>query len=357
VIIKSARFYSPLEPHVYRLDTASSYSILRERVNPRMNILVTGATGFIGRHLVGALSKTYSVRCLARKSSDITPLKDLNVEVAYGDLLLKESLGPALDGIDLVYHLAGEVYSRKKSDYYKGNVLATQNLLEACKEKGIKRIIFLSSVGVYKPTTKETLLTEESECEPLTIYGKTKLEAERLIKKSNIPWIIIRAPVIFGPSQPPVLNKFFSDALNKQKMFVIGEGNNLRSLCYIENLIEGLMLLPRKQDIEARTFLFSDDVPYTFNEIIKTMSTVTNGKIRVVHLPNILGDISWRLHNFMVNVFHLYFVELYSVKTMQINLGCDISKAKTDLGYNPTVGLELGIKRTAEWVRNNLSNY
>ncbi len=112
-----------------------------------MNILITGATGFIGRHLAGALSKTFSVRCLVRKTSDITALKDLNVDIAYGDLLVKESIRPALDGIDLVYHLAGEVYSRRKKDYYKGNVLATQNLLEACKEKGTKRIIFLSSCG------------------------------------------------------------------------------------------------------------------------------------------------------------------------------------------------------------------
>ena len=71
-----------------------------------MNILITGATGFIGRHLTAALSKTYSVRCLVRKSSDIKELTDLNVDLAYGDLLAKGSLPSALDKIDLVYHLA-----------------------------------------------------------------------------------------------------------------------------------------------------------------------------------------------------------------------------------------------------------
>jgi nucleoside-diphosphate-sugar epimerase len=257
-----------------------------------------------------------------------------------------------LDGIDLVYHLAGEVYSRKKSDYYKGNVLATQNLLDVCKEKGTKRIIYLSTVGVYKPAITRTLLTEESECEPLTIYGKTKLDAEELVKKSNIPWVIVRAPVIFGPSQPEVLNKFFLDGLNKQKMYVIGEGTNLRSLCYIENLIGGLMLLTRKRDIERRTFLFSDGIPYTFNEIIATMSTVTNHKIKVIHLPNIMGDISWKFHNFMVNIFNLYFVELYSLKTMQLNLGCDISKAKQEIGYDPSLSLEAGLGSTIAWVKS-----
>ena len=76
-----------------------------------MNILITGATGFIGKHLTAALSEIHSVRCLVRKTSDVKELRDLNVDLVYGDLLEKNSLAPALDGIDLVFHLAGEVYS------------------------------------------------------------------------------------------------------------------------------------------------------------------------------------------------------------------------------------------------------
>jgi len=182
-----------------------------------MNILITGATGFIGKHLARALSEIYSVRCLVRKTSDISDLRNLNVEMAHGDLLVKDSLESALDGIDLIYHLAGEVYSRKKDDYYKGNILSTNNLLEICKEKGIKRIIYLSSTAVYKPMADKILLTEESKCEPITFYGKTKLHAEQLIKQHNVPWVIVRAPVIYGPHQPTLLNRFFLDAFNKRK--------------------------------------------------------------------------------------------------------------------------------------------
>jgi len=318
-----------------------------------MNVLITGATGFIGKHLTAALSKTYSVRCLVRKTSDIKELRDLNVDLAYGDLLDKTSLLPALDKIDLVYHLAGEVYSRKKDDFYKGNVLATQNLLEACKEKGTKRIIFLSSVGVYKPVISRTLLTEKSECEPITYYGKTKLDAEEIIKKYDIPWVIVRAPIVYGPSQPHVLNRFFLNVINGEKIYVVGDGNNLRSLCYIDNLIEGLILLAGKQDKEGKHFLLSDDLPYTFNDIIATASTVIKHKIEVVHLPKILGDISWVVYNLMANLLDLYFLELYSMKMMQLNLGCDITKAKKEMGYNPTVTLEAGIKKTIEWIKNN----
>ena len=318
-----------------------------------MNILVTGATGFIGRHLTAALSKSYSVRCLVRKTSDISGLRNFNVNITYGDLLVKDSLWPALDKIDLIYHLAGEVYSRHKDDYYKGNVLATQNLLEACKEKGTKRIIFLSSIGVYKPVTTKTLLTEESECEPITFYGKTKLVAEGLVKKYNIPWVIVRAPIIYGPQQPPILNRFFLNGFNKRKIYIVGKGDNPRSYCFIGNLVDGLMLLAVKPGINGETYILSDNSPYTFDEIITTISALIDQKIKVVHLPNILGNISWQIYNLVGKLFNLYFIELYAMKTMQLHWGCDITKAKKEIGYVPNVTLRMGIKSTMDWIKNN----
>jgi nucleoside-diphosphate-sugar epimerase len=317
-----------------------------------VNILITGATGFIGRHLTGALSKTYPVRCLVRKTSDISVLRNSNVEIAYGDLLIKDSLRPALDGIDLVYHLAGEVYSRKKVDYYKGNILATQNLLGISKEKGVKRIIYLSSVAVNKPLRNSGLLNEESECAPITLYGITKLEAERLIKESDLPFVIARAPVVYGPYQPPAINKFFLDAITKKKVYVIGHGENLRSLCFANNLTDGLMLLANSSGTEGKTFILSDEEPYTFNQIIHTISKVICQKIKIIYLPNILGDISWQVYNLMGNLFDLYFVELYAIRTMQMHLGCDITKAKKEIAYKPSVSLDAGVKNTVEWIEN-----
>ena len=318
-----------------------------------MNILVTGATGFIGRHLTAALSKTHFVRCLVRKSSDTSVLSDSNTEIIYGDLLDRNSLGPALDGIDLVYHLAGEVYSRRKVDYYKGNVVATQNLLEACKETGPKRVIFLSSIAVFKPATKQTLLTEESECEPMTYYGKTKLNAEGLIKKSDIRWVIVRAPIIYGPYQPAIVNRFFLDAFNKRKIYAIGKKSIPRSLCFIDNLIDGLVLLLNKPDSNGKIYIFSDDSPYTLDQIAAKISLVTERKIEVVHLPNSLGTISWQIYKVMGKLFNLYFIELYALKTMQLHWECDIGKAKKEIAYNPNVTLERGIKDTMDWIKTN----
>lgn len=317
-----------------------------------MNILITGSTGFIGRYLADALSAKYFVRCLVRNTSNIKELKNLNVDIVYGDLLDKTSLGPALNGIDLVYHLAGEVYSRRKKDYYKGNVLATQILLEACKEKGIKRIIFLSSVGVYKPVDNKTLLTEDSECNPITYYGKTKLQAEEIIKNYNIPWVIVRAPVVYGPRQPDVIGKLFTDAIIKKKIFFLGNGEYLRSLCFVRNLVEGLRILAEKSTVIRKTFIISDAPPRTFNEIISDISLIIKQRIKIIYLPNFLGDIAWQVYKIMFRFFHLSFVELYRLKTMQINIGCDITKAREEIGYTPVVNLTESFRLTIDWIRS-----
>jgi nucleoside-diphosphate-sugar epimerase len=280
-------------------------------------------------------------------------LRNLNVDLYYGDLLSKDSLGVALDKVDVIYHLAGEVYSRKKDDYYKGNILATQNLLEACKERSPKRIIFLSSVGVYKPVATETLLTEESECKPITFYGKSKLDAEEVIKKYDGPWVIVRAPVIYGPHQLAVMKRFFLDAINNRTLYFIGNGNNLRSLCFVDNLVEGLVLLGNRADVDGKIYILSDNAPYTFNEIIQTASRVLQQKVKVFHLPSFLGDLSWKIYRLMDSVFDLCLVELYALKKMQLHEGYDITKAKREIGYNPSITLEKGIQRTIDWMRDN----
>ncbi len=321
-----------------------------------MNILVTGATGFIGRHLTAALSKNYSVRCLVRKSSDTSALKDFNIEIAYGDLLDQNTLRPALDGIDLVYHLAGEVYSRRKNDYYNGNILATENLLNICKNKHVSRIIYLSSAAVYKPITTKTLLTEESECAPITIYGETKLQAERLIRESGLVFTIVRAPVVYGPYQPAAINQFFLNAVRRKKVYVIGRGENFRSLCFAHNLVEGL-LLANSTNGKGETFVLSDEEPYTLNQIVKAISNATIEKTKVIYLPGIVGDISWQVYKLMGSVFDMYFVELYGVKTMRMQLGCDISKARKEIAYKPPVTLEAGIKSTVEWIEKKLRGF
>jgi nucleoside-diphosphate-sugar epimerase len=113
------------------------------------------------------------------------------------------------------------------------------------------------------------------------------------------------------------------------------------------------MLLANKPGANGKLYILSDDSPYTFDEIITTICGIIGQKVKVVHLPSILGNISWQINNFMGKLFNLYFVELYAMKTMQLHWRCNITKAKKEIGYNPNVTLEMGIKSVMDWIKND----
>ncbi|MCM8792664.1 MAG: NAD(P)-dependent oxidoreductase [Candidatus Omnitrophica bacterium] len=322
-----------------------------------MNILVTGATGFIGRHLVKRLLEArHSVRCLVRKASNINNLKNFRVDLYEGDLLQPKSLEGILEGIDLVYHLAGIVSSRQTSKFYIGNVIATKNLLEICKNSKIKNFIYVSSIAVYQPPSSKTLLDENSPCKPITPYGKTKLEAERLVlhyfHNYNLPIVIVRGSVVYGPFETEVVTKFFLNLIKKKKIFVIGDGDNFRSLSYIDNFIDGLLLVGEHLESIGRIYNLSDQKAYTLNEILETSSRIIGAKIKIVFLPNWLGNIFWLIYNILEKLFRIFSIELYSIKVLSMNLGCDVSKIANELGYSSQIDLKEGLRRTFEWIRD-----
>ena len=291
-----------------------------------MNILVTGATGFIGRHLVRRLIEAkHSVRCLIRKTSNINNLRGLEVDLFKGDLLQIKTLEGIVDGIDLVYHLSGVVSSKRVSEFYKGNVIATRNLLEICKNSKIKKIIYISSVAVYQPFTDKTLLDENSPCNPITPYGRSKLEAEKIVQyyfdNYNLPILILRGSVIYGPFQTEVVTNFFLNLIKKKKVFVIGDGNNFRSLNYIDNFIDGLLLAGEHPKAIGKTYNLSDQKAYTLNEIIETSSQIIGSKISIIYLPNWIGGISWFIYNILEKLFKIFSIELYSIRVLSLNLG------------------------------------
>jgi nucleoside-diphosphate-sugar epimerase len=321
-----------------------------------MKILITGATGFIGRHLVKTLSEEgHSIRCLVRKSSNIDFLKVFGCEFFYGDLYQAGTLQGISKDIDIVYHLGGVVISRNKGDFYRTNVLGAKNLLETCKTENIKRFIYISSIAVYSPPQEHILLTEESPLDPITPYGKSKLEAERLVlqysKQYGLPAVIIRAPLIYGPDHPEVLNNFFKSAIHKNRIVIVGDGNNYRSFCYIENFIEGLKLVMENDKAIGKTYVISDSSAYTLKEIINEIAKTIHANIKIISLPNFLSRISWALYKFFNGFFSLDLVELYVIRTLGLNLGFDISKIKSDLSFNPTYSLSEGLARTINWVK------
>ena len=156
-----------------------------------MKAFVTGATGFVGSHLVDLLlANVFEVTCLRRKTSSVKWLEGKNVNFVEGDLYSNEALEKAIKDVDYVFHVAGVVKAKNKEGFERGNNLAAKNLIEitASVNPTLKKFVLVSSLAVCGPNLSSEPLTEEYIPRPITTYGRTKREAEKevLIKEENI---------------------------------------------------------------------------------------------------------------------------------------------------------------------------
>ncbi|MFH1678492.1 MAG: NAD-dependent epimerase/dehydratase family protein, partial [Candidatus Omnitrophota bacterium] len=216
----------------------------------KQKVLITGASGCLGIHLIRfLLDKGFSVRALVRKSSKIEAIKDLDVEIFYGDLKEKETFIDAVEGVDTVVHAAAAVRGTWQ-EYLESTVKGTENLLQACRNNNIKKFIYISSIGVsdfFASLSDGKEINEETPylTAHLTSYVRSKIEAEKVVLRYyedyKFPVVIIRPGPIYGPGfklYPPRLGY----PLGAKRILVAGEGKNTMPYVYVDNLSQAIFL-------------------------------------------------------------------------------------------------------------------
>ena len=253
-------------------------------------VLVTGATGFTGMTLVRKLAKAGAkLRAIARLSSNLEPLEDLNIKWFRGEIWDETVLNQAAQGVHYIFHLAAALNEEKaaEEDYRKVHVYSTQILAKAVHNQSqFKRFLQVSTVGVHGHIEIDRA-DENYRFAPGDAYQSTKLEAEQWLqayaKKTDLSYSIVRPTPIYGPGDKRLL-KFFKMA-QRGFTLMLGGGKGMYHLVHVEDLVNVFLLAATKPEAEREIFIGAADNPISIIEMGRVIGRAIGKKPRVIRLP------------------------------------------------------------------------
>ncbi len=340
------------------------------------NILVTGATGFIGQHLTRKLldiNGNGSVRAVYRDDSDsgskLYFFREEEIDSRKADISERESISGIMDGIDTVYHLAAisrNDLRKTWEDFYAVNVQGTINLLEEAKGAGVKRFVFVSTVEAAGFGDGVSPRKESDPPNPENNYGKSKLMAERQTLSGTWPMecTALRLPMIYGPGTFLIVPKLFG-MVRRGFYPMIGGGSAKMEFCYVDNAVDGIILAGGKKEAAGELFYVSDERSYSIKEVVSTIAESSGKRVLFVNIPIFLAKflgLCWEIAAKILPFPPI--VSKYSRKpffsretvfwtTRDVNT-VSTEKIKSVLGYSPRVNIKDGTRKTAEWLNENL---
>ena len=323
-----------------------------------MKALITGATGFIGSHLAEhLLARGYEVRAVLRPTSDKKYIQHLPLEYVNGGFSDAESLREAVEGVDVIYHVAGVVASKDRKGFFEGNQLATRNLLEAVRRYNpeLKRFIHVSSQAAVGPSVSpDTPVDESAPLKPITTYGESKAAAEKevLAAMNDIPCTIVRPPAVYGPRDVGVYS--FFQVTRRGFSPLIGFDKKLVSLVHVGDLVRGFIEAGESERGVGETYFISSEQFYTWQEVGEiTAKVLGKQRARFLRVPHSLvfaaAGISGFLSRFQKKPAILDFEKGRDLT--RAYWICSVSKATEHFGYHQQISLEKGITETIAWYR------
>ncbi len=323
-----------------------------------MRVLVTGASGFTGGHLARALVRRgYRVRALVRRPEAAAPLSADGIEVVAGALEDRQALARAVEGAQVVYHLAA-IYRQAGlpvSTYKAVNTDAVAHVIEAAANAGASRVVHCSTVGVHGGLA-EPPGNEDAPLQPGDVYQRTKLEGERAARdaavRTGLPVTIARPSGIYGPGDRRLLKLFRGVA--RRRFLVLGSGNIFYHLTYIDDLVEGFRLCGEVAAAAGRTYILAGGEVTTLNELIGIIANEAG--VAPVRLKLPVWPV-WLAGAACEGICAPLGIEppLYRrrVDFFTKSRAFDIARARAELGFAPSVGLHDGIRRTLAWYREH----
>ena len=318
-------------------------------------VLITGASGFLGSHLIDAsLSAGLEVHAAVRRSSDIAHLQDKSIAFSYPDFSSVDSLRQVLqeNHIDYIIHSAGATKAPSEAVYNTINADYTRNLAIAAKNAGVKKMVFLSSLAVTGPLDDAlgAPLTEESPLRPITAYGRSKMLAEQYIHEVNgVSTTILRPTAVYGPREKDIFIMF--RALSRGLEPYIGRGAQTLSFVYGPDVAK---LAVQALDVPfGGTYLVTDGKRYDRYALAAFAKLALKKSTLKFHVPmSIVQAVAGVLEKSAARRNKTPALNRENLRQLSAaGWQCDISKARKELGFAPAYDLESGVQQTVEWYR------
>jgi nucleoside-diphosphate-sugar epimerase len=321
-----------------------------------MKVLITGATGLLGGHLIRELrERGEAIRALVLPVENTERLVEQGVEVVRGDVTDASTLGSAVKEIELIFHLAGMMgVWRPLAAYRLVNVTGSENLYKAAQQAGVRRFVHTSSHTVYG-LGYGRFLTEKDALRPdPDPYSLTKAEGDRLMRRlmlsSQVETVILRPGTFFGPGDRLHFGRM-AQKVKDGKGLILGRGDNALPFCYVTDIVQGFLLAAYHEHAPGNVYNITNDRPLTQSEMFNAIADAVGGvrpRLHLPYLPIYYGSI----------VAERVVAPLTRTKPVVTQLGAmmfgsdnrhSVEKARRELGYEPKVDLRTGIQLAAEW--------
>lgn len=327
-----------------------------------MKLLLTGAPGWLGDAVLDALDAGSEAHCLvhdALPSAAVEPWRRGRKSVARvvtGNMLdagARAQLLIQAEGAVLL-HSAAVIHPRRTSDWYAVNRDATLALAREARDAGVRRFVFVSSNAAQGASASPQALLDESQpCHPLSHYGQSKHEAEQgllaLHQPGRFEIVIARPCMFYGPPVPArhvdILRRIMAGRLP-----MVGSGEYARSLSYIDDLVQGVLLCLTHPAAAGEIFYLCDEKPYTTREVCEAMAAALGVPAKFMPLPVLSARVAYGIDR-ALSACNLYSMNFHLLGEADWNVGCSSAKAARLLGYRTTVDVWEGYRRAVDWCR------
>jgi nucleoside-diphosphate-sugar epimerase len=318
-----------------------------------MRALVTGATGFVGSHLAEALHRRGDeITALVRSPGKASALAALGARTVTGDLDDAASLARAVEGQEVVFHVAGLVAGRDEDDFLRCNRDGTAALLAAATRAKVSRFVYVSSMAAGGPAVPGRPLTGTEPARPVTAYGRSKLAGETVVTAADVPWVIVRPPTVYGPRDREVLKVFRMARLGVAPVF--GDGAQQLSAVHGADLAAALLAAGTAAATPGRIYYACHPQVVTSAGFVRAVANALGRRVTLIPIPPGLGrallgatELSARLARRTTILTRDKANEFF-----QAAWTGDPGPLIRDSGWEPEYDLAAGLADTCRWYRS-----